>query len=70
MNEEYVRTCLIYYALDIVRRDIDEVILKDPDRQTKEDLANAGNIIWSAMQRLSKKAKELANEQTRTKRTD
>ena len=47
MNPDYVDVCRMYYALDIIRRDIDEAILKSPaDRQTREDLANAGNIIW------------------------
>lgn len=61
MNPDYVDVCRMYYALDIIRRDIDEAILKCPaDRQTREDLANAGNIIWSAMKRLNEQAKEMS----------
>ena len=61
MNPDYVDVCRMYYALDIIRRDIDEAILKSPaDRQTREDLANAGNIIWSAMKRLNEQAKEMS----------
>ena len=60
MNPDYVDVCRMYYALDIIRRDIDEAILKCPaDRQTREDLATAGNIIWSAMKRLNEQAKEM-----------
>ena len=61
MNPDYVDVCRMYYALDIIRRDIDEAILKSPaDRQTREDLATAGNIIWSAMKRLNEQAKEMS----------
>lgn len=66
MDDEFVKICQTYFALDNIRKSIDEVILKNPDMQTRQDVAEAGNAIWRAMKRLNAQAKAIQYPDTYT----